>query len=205
MTAIQLNFINNSNDPSYYTIAVFQKNVALQSQLPVAWEVITGCGQGDDHDFVFPLTMSVGANDSFGNYTPSMQAQNGQQFSAVVSPSGFTLAQSGAASDMASVDVVNAMPAGAIGASIYKGGKLLAFTTGIAPAQKTTFCFKPTIWIGIVPNAQQGVPMNSAEVADVNTELSLLGIASADIVMTGGGTGTGATPLTFVLENVVMA
>jgi len=47
--------------------------------------------------------------------------------------------------------------------------------------------------------------MNSAVVSSINTELSLIGIASADIVMTGGGAGPAATPFEFAFENVVYA
>ncbi|MBT9441299.1 MAG: hypothetical protein IV087_05435 [Acidovorax sp.] len=46
--------------------------------------------------------------------------------------------------------------------------------------------------------------MNSAIISNINTELSLLGIASADIVMTGGGPGANSTPFAFNLENIVM-
>ena len=44
----------------------------------------------------------------------------------------------------------------------------------------------------------------SAVVSNINTEISLLGIASADIVMTGGGPGANSTPFAFSLQNVVM-
>jgi hypothetical protein len=47
--------------------------------------------------------------------------------------------------------------------------------------------------------------MNSAIISSVNTELSLLGIASADIVMRGGGPGAGSTAFQFDFDNVVMA
>ncbi|MDC0684919.1 hypothetical protein [Sorangium atrum] len=42
-------------------------------------------------------------------------------------------------------------------------------------------------------------------ISSVNTELSLLGIASADIVMAGGGAGVDSTPFVFTLENIVAA
>ncbi len=47
--------------------------------------------------------------------------------------------------------------------------------------------------------------MSPAVVASTNTEFSLLGIASADIVMTGGGSGLDARPFEFNIENVVVA
>jgi hypothetical protein len=51
----------------------------------------------------------------------------------------------------------------------------------------------------------QGQVMNSATVSQISTELSLLGVRSADIVMTGGGPGPNATPFQFTLSNVVKA
>lgn len=71
--------------------------------------------------------------------------------------------------------------------------------------QPAVFEFKPTIWIGVASQIIQGEVMNSAIISNLNTELSLLGIASADIVMTGGGPGRNPTPFSFKLENIVMA
>jgi hypothetical protein len=66
------------------------------------------------------------------------------------------------------------------------------------------FEFKPTIWIGVASQIVQGQVMDSAIISNINTEISLLGIASADIVMTGGGPGANSTPFAFNLENIVM-
>ena len=52
---------------------------------------------------------------------------------------------------------------------------------------------------------EQGQIINAAIISEVNTEISLLGIQSADIVMTGGGPGADSQPFSFHLENVVMA
>lgn len=203
---IQLNFINNSNDANNSQVVIFQKNVATDfDELAVAWQVIQYCGQGDNHPFVFPMAMSVGASDSYGNYTPQLPAQNGQLFSMQLTPSGDKLAQTGAATSMTEVQVLNALQKGAINASCYKAGRLLATKTSIAPQQKAVFQFKPTIWIGVASQVVQGQVMNSAIISSVNTELSLLGIASADIVMTGGGPGPNSTPFQFNLDNIVMA
>ena len=49
-----------------------------------------------------------------------------------------------------------------------------------------------------------GQIMKPAIVSNINTELFLLGVASADIVMTGGGPGASAARFAFKLENVVM-
>jgi hypothetical protein len=202
---VKLNFINQSNDLGNSEIVIFQKNVATSfDELTVAWKVIRYCGQGDNHPFRFPMDMYVGASDSYGNYTPQLKAQNGQLFKMTPTSSGDQLAAAGAGTSPKEVQVLNALPKGAINASIYKDGRLLATKTMIAPQQKAVFQFKPTLWIGAVLQVEEGEVMNSAIISRINTEISLLGIASADIVMTGGGPGPNARPIAFNLDNMVM-
>ena len=203
---IKLNFINDSNDVNNSEIVIFAKNAATDIQeTAVAWLVIQNCGQGDNHPFVYPMATQVGASDSWGNYTPLLDAADGQQFSMVLDASGDVLKYSGQAASSTEIEVRNALQKGAINAGIYKSGKLYAQETSIAPGQKAVFQFKPTIWIGVASQVVQGEVMNSAIISSVNTELSLLGVASADIVMTGGGAGPNATPFMFTLANIVYA
>ncbi len=202
---IKLNFINRSNDANNSQIVIFQKNVGTNfDELAVAWQVIENCGIYDNHPFVFPMAMSIGASDSWGNHTPQIGADNGNMYHVELSNSGNTLSRQGTDGSSKEVQVRNDLKKGAINAGIYKGGKLLALKTSIAPGQKAVFEFKPTIWIGVASQVTQGAVMNSAILSDVNTELSLLGIASADIVLSGGGPGQGSVPFTFKLENVKM-
>ena len=223
---INLNFINQSNDSGNSSVVIFQKNEAdnfdALSDAPtgavfqkkavpgfggmaVAWQVIRNCTQGGNHPFVFPESIYVGASDSYGNFTPQLAARSGQLFEMVQTSSGDQLKLAGAATSPSEVHVRNAMPQGAVDANIYRGGLLLATKTAIAPQQKAAFQFKPTIWIGVASQVAEGQVMNSAILSQVNTELSLLGIASADIVMTGGGTGPSSTPFQFALANLVTA
>ncbi len=203
--SIQLNFINRSNDTNNSQVVIFQKNVATNvDELAVAWRVIQNCGVSDNHPFTMPLSMEVGASDSWGNYTPRRVAQNGNMYQVVLTSSGDMLLPCGSATSSREVQVRNDLSTGTINVGIYKDGRLLALNSRIAPAQKAVFEFKPTIWIGAVSQVVQGSMMNSAIMSDVNTELSLLGIASADIVMTGGGPGKNAMPFSFRLENIVM-
>jgi hypothetical protein len=103
------------------------------------------------------------------------------------------------------MQVSNQLPAGSIDANIYKNGALLTAKTAVLPQQHAIFEFKPTIWIGVVEGVNEGDVLNSAILSQINTELSLTGVASADIVMTGGGPGPNSTPFTFTLENIVKA
>ncbi|MCH8619439.1 hypothetical protein [Undibacterium sp. TS12] len=203
---VSLNFINNSNDTNNSEIVIFQKNVATNfDELAVAWKVIKNCGPGDNYPFTFPVNMTTSASDSYGNHTPQLSANRGQLFSMESTTSGNRLVAAGSGSSPKEVQLLNNLPKGAVNASIYKGGQLLAIKTSIAPQQKALFEFKPTIWIGVASQVVQGQVMNSAIISSINTELSLLGIASADIVMTGGGPGKNATPFAFNLENIQMA
>jgi hypothetical protein len=202
---IRLNFINQSNDRNNSSVVVFAKNTATQvDELAVAWLVIRNCGQGDNHPFVYPTSQAVAASDSYGNYTPQLPAQYGQLFSMRKGPSGDQLGLAGPSSSPSDIEVLNGLPSGAINAYVYKTGRVFATKTSIAPNQKAVFRFQPKIWIGVVSEAEEGMVMNTAIIADINTELSLLGIASADIVMTGGGSGPESMPFEFVLQNIVM-
>jgi len=202
---VQLNFVNQSNDANNSQIVIFQKNVASDfEELAVAWRVIRNCGQGDNHPFSFPLSMQIAASDSYGNYTPQLNAQHGELFHMTLTASGDRLVPAGRSTSSREVQLLNALPRGAINASCYKDGKLLAVKNSIAPQQRAVFAFKPTLWIGIASQAVQGEVMGSATLSNINTEISLMGIASADIVMTGGGPGPDSRPFSFLLENIVM-
>ncbi len=202
---IKLNFINRSNDVNNSQIVIFQKNVATDfDELAIAWKVITYCGRGDNHPFVFPVRTTLTASDSDGNFMPQRPAQNGQMFSVVRSASGNVLNLAGASSSSREIQLRNDLRKGAITVSAFKDNRLLARKTGVVPGQKAVFEFKPTLWIGTASQIEEGATLNSAVISDINTELTLLGVASADIVMTGGGGGSAAVPYQFQLANVVM-
>lgn len=207
MVDIQLNFINNSNDRNNSQIVVFQKNqTSNYEEIAVAWKVIENCGQGWSHPFLYPMAMFISASDSWGNYSPLLPASNGQLFNVVENGSGDILQYSGQnAGSLNEIDVCNALNSGAMNANVYKDGRLLATKTGIAPQQKAVFEFKPTIWIGVTSQVTEGQLMNSAIISQINTEISLFGIRSADIIMSGGGPGPNSTAFTFTLQNVVYA
>ena len=200
---VYLNFINNSDDSNNPGIVIFQKNVAPDAdECAVAWIVIENCGRGDSRHFNFPLTMTVAVSDRWGIYTPHLDARHGQLFQLTLS--GDQLEQAGASGSPEEVQVLNSLPKGAINANIYKDSRLLAVRQSIEPQQKAVFAFTPSIWIGVAPQVTQGQIMTPAIVSTITTELSLEGIASADIVMTGGGPGAGSRPFVFTLENIVM-
>lgn len=200
---IKLNLINESNDRNNSEVVIFQKNVATNfDELAIAWKVIENLGSGNHHPFTYTYDMAVAASDSYGNYTPELVASPGTLFSMSKDQSGDVLGVAGRSTSPEEVQVLNALGNGAINASIFRDGKLLAIKTGIAPQQKAVFKFKPTIFIGVASQVTEGEVLDSAIISSVNTELSLMGVSSADIVMSGGGPGATSTPFRFTLRNV---
>ncbi|TSJ42059.1 hypothetical protein [Fluviicola chungangensis] len=207
MDTIKLNFINRSNDSNNSEIVIFQKNVSENAdELAVAWKVIQNCGQGAHHPLNFPSQIEVAASDSWGNFTLQLPADEGQAFEMVKNNSGDVLQTAAtSASNKNEIEVRNQLITGAISAYCFRDGSICAMKSGISPSQKAVFSFTPTIWIGVVSQVEEGQVLNSAIISSVNTEISLMGIAEADIVMTGGGPGSSSTPFRFTLENVVYA
>ena len=82
---------------------------------------------------------------------------------------------------------------------------MLALQQGLNPGQTAAFVFSSSIFVGVAPDIEEGQQLNSEVLSQINTEISLEGISSADIVLTGGGDGSGSQPYRFTLENVVGA
>ncbi|MEO5643158.1 MAG: hypothetical protein ABIQ40_12605 [Bacteroidia bacterium] len=206
MISITLNLINNSNNASP-GVVIFQQNLAESSTgFAVAWIVLSNAGTGIANPFRIPMDMTVAASDSYGNITPQLPAPNGSRFEMVSSMRGnqLQLSQQPASAPQI-MEVYNELPVGTIGVNAYKNGLLIAQKTSVGPGQKAAFAFDPTIYITLNSDVQQGELINAAALSDNIFQLSLIGIKSADIVMTGGGPGTDAQPILFTLQNVEMA
>lgn len=204
MDKIKLNFINRSNDTNNSSVVIFQQNIAEDfGEIAVAWTVIQNCGRLENHPFTYSLNYQVSASDSYGNYTPRLTAYDGDAYEMIKSTSGDILQLSPVpATSSGEVEVRNNLGIGSIDANCYRDGKLFAIKKNLAPGQKAVFQFQPRLYIGVVSQLEEGDVMISAIISQVNTEINLFGISSADIVMTGGGPGESATPFNFTLENI---
>lgn len=205
MISIALNFVNQSNDTNPGGIVIFQQNSAGPNEAVTAWRVFQDIGQGVAHPFSVPIDLTVAASDSYGTITPQLPAPNGTRFDMVSSIRGNQLQLSQTpASAPQMVEVYNELPVGAIAALVYRDGRLLSQKTGMGPGQKAQFVFEPAIYIKLNSEVQEGEIMDAGTMSD-KTMISLLGIKSADIVMSGGGSGPDAQPIIFSLQNVTMA
>lgn len=200
---IKLNLINKSNEANNQKIVIFQKNTALKPNEAIAWKVINAGGKDTRHSFDFPLGVTISTSDNRGHNTPQRRAEIGQEYVVTQGGTGDELKHVGPAPSTQIVQIRNKRQQGLISANVLRDGSLVARGKSLAPEQIAVFAFVPTIWIGAVANAVEGEELDSAVIAEINTELSLFGISSADIVMTGGG-DSGA-PLNFELDNITMA
>lgn len=199
----RLNFINQSDAGYLSDVVLFQKDVlANLDELPLAWKVIRYCGRDCYHPILYPLAFEVSTSDEYGNHSPRVAVVKGQILTVTRTPSGRRLGPATRSDAAAEIQVLNDLPRGSVNVNIYKAGLLMARKTAVAPGQKVVFQFLPTLWIGVASQIQQSAAVHSAVIQSVNTELSLVGITSADIVMTGGGLGPNATAFVFTLQNV---
>jgi hypothetical protein len=204
MDKIKLNFINRSNDTNNSSVVIFQLNAASDfNETAVAWTVIKNCGILENHPFTYSVNFNLCSGDSDGNFTPQLAAFEGQAFDLVKGVSGDILEISQKlATNPKEVEVRNNLPIGAIDANCYRDGKLLAVKKGIFPGQKAVFEFQPILYIGVVYQIEEGDVMSSVIISQINSQINLLGITNADIVMTGGGSSKSTPEFHFGLENI---
>ena len=200
---ISLNIINRSNDLNAINVVIFQKNIATSfSDTAVAWQLFNFTSSNQIEPLVYEYDLDISCQDSFSNFTPKLDANIGSKYEMTMSSSGNELILSGVSQNSSEIELLNSINA-PIDGLIYRGNKLLARNSGISTGQSTFFRFNQTIFIGVVSGIIEGQVMDSSVLSSINTQISLLGIKSADVVMIGGGAGPSATPYSFYLENVV--
>jgi len=198
---LKITFIDQSSGLNGSNVVICQKNVASNADgVVVAWRVLESLGINWKYKFTFPMNYFVGARDSWGNVCDLRLAADGQKWDVMRTSSGDVLVlDSMSASSFTEVEIKNCLPKGSVDAQIYKDGKLLATKTGVSPQQSGVFEFRPSIWVGVVPQAVQGEILDSAALSAINTEISLLGITKANLILTGGGADGSGTPFKFTL------
>jgi hypothetical protein len=203
---IQFNFINHSDDVNNSSVVIFQKNVSIRpDEIAIAWQVIQNCGKGENYSFAYAIDNYISASDSYDNYSEQLLAKPGDAFELSRNATGDVLAPAGSAYTPGCIELKNNLAKGAINANIYKSGKLFAQKTDIIPGQMAAFEPKATLYIGVASQVEEGAAMSPATLSTIITEISLVGMVSADIIMTGGGTGANAVPFRFTVQKAVMA
>lgn len=203
---VRLNFINHADDPNHSQLLIFGRNPETSlDEIAAAWTVIADFRPSMTYAVLYPADTGISVQDGFGNFTPMLPAAPGQHFRVAESEDGLIVEQAVAAGPPDQITLANQLRQGAVHVGLYKDKRLYLAERNLLPEQTAAFRLRPTIWVGVASQSPLDAGSNSAILSSVATEISLLGVASADIVMTGGGTGANAGPLAFTLENVVMA
>lgn len=179
--SIPLNIVNKSM--YIVNIVVFQKNIVDPFSTEVfAWQVVR-LGRGGSKVIYYSPFLKI---------SPTYIITPGFKYS--ITPTGTIL--SGSSGSSTEIDIENISGFSVIN-KIYRSQKLLDADT-ILNGQIESYQFFPAFFIGHISNVSEGDALTPSEVASVNTQISLLGIKSTDIAITGSP-GT----FSFTLENVV--
>ena len=100
----------------------------------------------------------------------------------------------GASSSASEFGVINTISLNIV-VTIKRNGNAIESTT-VVPSATKKFQYQPKMRIGVSDTLNEVIPLS-----EVNTELSTLGIESADIVITGGN----GSPYSFTLQNITFA
>lgn len=198
---VKLNFVNRSNDASNVHVLLFgQPPSPAIDEIGQAWRVIDNCGPGWSHPFVWPAAVTLGVVDPHGNVSPQLDIANGQVAEVVAGDTGTVLKLADQQGPASAITVLNQLPQGFVEAAFFRDGKPYARQL-LGPHTTAVFTLPPKIWIGAALRSEAGAAVG-ADAISALTEINLMGIAGADIVMTGGGQGADAKPFLFTLANV---
>lgn len=207
MKTIKLIFRNDAQPGVQHDVVLFQRNSAASiDDDVVAWKLIPQCDEGATYPFDYQLEQQVGIIDAWGNHTPLLHANGGDVFS-VSDERGMTGTLLKPVCERGHPHVVavrNDLDVGAISVIVYKDGRPLFKKNRVEPGELALFELKPELYVGACAHIEEGEVMNARIASAMQTKLDLMGLSSADIVMTGGGgggVGRPARPLVFSLEN----
>lgn len=179
---IKLTFINTVEN-SGVDIVFFQKNQDSFTGEAIAWKVLKNTSGGWGTPFTFATTYTVAVQDADGAPTPQLAASPGDKFVVEIDGGHIRLLSAGKASNSSQIEIQNDLPNQSINALVYNSEDLIAKLDGGAPGQSAAFKLDSELWIGVGSGIEQGQVMNPSSVAGMTNRFDLLGIASADIVM----------------------
>lgn len=199
ISGIRLNIINISGQNNL-NVVLFQKNLVGGFDDPVvAWTVIDHLNNGRNRNIIFGDTLSIGYKkiDTLSSIIP---VTPGQQ---IIANEDYTVGVNGTAESVNEIEILsNVFTLAAITGRLYRTERLLMQVGPLDNGSTGYFRAGHTLWIGILDGISQGDIMGSDVLSQFNTEISLLGISSADVVISGGSEGA---PFQFTLQNIVYA
>ena len=185
-------------------VVIFQKNKTWQKQPNIVpWKVIKHCSAHQYHPIEYTDELKVSIGDSWGNFSFPQVVEPQTHYEVMKLPIGRQFRKANQQfRDVRGLTIKNNLHRGAISVNVYRNGRLVAQDPVVIPGQQSFFAFEPILYIGAVSDIQEGIVHHSAVMRNVNTQLSLLGVRSADIVMRDSDPRQPSLqPFSFSLEN----
>jgi hypothetical protein len=189
---VRLTLINKTQDLTPKHIAVLDKSEAT------AWRVFELASLEKTEPFLY-TALEINVSDQYGNYTLIQPAQHEDDFYIVDSPSGIELQVTDGQMGRGEIRVTNSLKSGAMNVHFFRNEILFAEQFGLVPGQKMHFKFGDKLSVGIVEGIVEGQMLDEKMLENFETQFSMIGIQSADIVLSGGG-----GEVVIALENVSM-
>jgi hypothetical protein len=187
-TNTEIKFVNKSSDEDNSSVLVFMKptesTFAAQS---TAWQVIKNIGYNCWHKFTYTLDTSIVVTwDNGKSGTENLPTTNGKNYALKQTKGGYSLEESGSGNSPNEFDVLNRIstPHG-ISVTAYKDGNPLLTKKIVAKGEKAEFVVHPKLYFGLSSEYQVGDIVSSAVMSEDFKEISLEGLKSLTVTMTG--------------------
>lgn len=204
MEEISFSIDNRSENVDPVHIVIFQKNGPLgNGSLPVALESYT-LHRFSKTEFKIDPHLVITASLPDHKELRSIAVKLGQEVWVEGEKGKIKLSLAPVSHNPAgTVGVVNNSQNDDVSIDLCRGLHPLMRREGLIQTYAVVYNVVEDFWIGVTKELLPVGSVLSADVlAEVNTEISYLGISSATIVLTGGGSGPAAQPYEFVLENI---
>ena len=204
-SVIDLTFVNRSDceealDISFSSARRYGDG---SDKCDVCWLMLPQVRPGETRDFHYSLNQHVITVDTSGDYTARAEVKAGDVFALRMhNEESKGLEKIGENAASGHIEIRNDCARGAISVLVIKNESKLAQSVEFPPSTKVEFVVKPQLFVSVSTPVVEGRPVQSAWKTSVGSEITLRGIVHAEIVMTGGGLGPSATPITFKLENI---
>lgn len=195
----QLSYVNASFEVPMPDVFLFQRN-RLSKRAPLVWKLIRRCSYGWRHEVPWSEELTLALCYGDGNWAPARVAKPGTSYLVWAKPGGGVEVRELPRQSVESITVLNSGHRGRLEAFLCRGGRPLAWEP-LAPGQSAAFAFDPVLVFGTGLGIEEGRTVRQTP-SDVFGSINLQGVAQADVLVTGGGFGPDAGPLTFRLNHV---
>ncbi len=168
----------------------------------VVWRVIRRCAHGCYRPFSYDSTAELTVSDVYGNYSPHQPAAPGSRYGVSPTFHGRRLYQEGSAANSDALQVHNGLPKGTLRAHLVNRGRVIATAGPVGPGQNALFIPHHHLCVATLDRVCDGQHLAPGDVHRLTTEFDIYGIASADLIMVGGGFSTDSKPFSFTMENI---